>query len=227
MSWEAPPFEVSTRSLTTAEALSVRALLNLVGAKQQQERRAYHHERATAHAAAALEQDPENLIALQVALAEGRHPPIAALKNAAARHPKSWVAWLTLVDTLGKDDRARADRDEALNRAAAIAPDEGEVLIRLGYQALSRGQWQKAMNTFLRVLAIEPDQPAVARGYLLAVSHHQRCGAEAAASAARLEGASLSPAEWATLIRVTEVCVSSADGASSSPPEVDPRPVSR
>jgi hypothetical protein len=89
MSWEAPPLEVSTRPLTTAEALAVRALLNLVGAKQQQERRAYHHGRATAHADAALEQDPENLIALQVALAEGQHPPIAALKSAAVRHRRT------------------------------------------------------------------------------------------------------------------------------------------
>ncbi len=212
LSWSAPAFEISTQPLGVGDALAVRALLNLVGARLQSSRAGYHDERAVAHAEAALAQDPTNLVAVQVKLTEHRPVAVSDLRTAVHHNEARWTAWLTLYDALDNDNSARDERTQALARAASLAPDDPEILIRLAYQAFNLRRWQDAIGLFSRARVVSPDHLRFAHVYLTALSHHERCGAMVPASAVRMGRVALSPGEQEGLIRSVELCLSASDG---------------
>jgi len=210
LAWSAPEFEVSTQPLGLGDALAVRALLNLVGARLQPSRAGYHNGRALDHAEAALAHDPTNLTAMQVKLSEHGPVAVADLRRVVHLSELRWEAWLTLHDALETDDSARDERTQALARAATLAPDDPQILIRLAYQALNRRLWQDAIRWFSRAWVVSPDHPQLARVYLMALSHHEPCGAMVPASAVRMDPQALSTGEQERLIRSVELCVSSS-----------------
>ena len=125
----------------------------------------------------------------------------------------SWAAWLTLHDALENDDSARDESTRALARAAALAPDDPQILVRLAYQALNRRLWPDAIRWFARAWVVSPDHTQLARVYLAALSHHEPCGAMVSTSAVRRDQEVPSPGEQDRLIRSVELCVSSSDGS--------------
>ncbi len=174
--WRAPSETFRRVPMTEADVLSTIALLHAVGRGSQPARAEWHRTRALAAAHAALERDPTQLEALQVEAIFGEQPPADRVRAAMRGREQSWVAWLALADALGDDGAHDSERHDALERAAALVPDEPRVLLPLATEALANRRWDEARTLFERGMPFATDEPRFARGYLFAMEHDPRCG---------------------------------------------------
>ena len=94
---------------------------------------------------------------------------VAFLDKAIAAPGASWRAWNgrgVAADYQG--DWATADR--SYQRAAGLAPSEGQVLNNLGWSLLMRGQWQAAIDPLERAASLSPRSKRIADNLELAQS---------------------------------------------------------
>lgn len=92
---------------------------------------------------------------------------------------RSWTALADAYEKLGRIDRAA----EALEQAAALAPEEYVLRRRLGYALLALGQYDRADEDFAYCLRMRPDDHHVQRQRKLCIERRQAAARETAAAA--------------------------------------------
>lgn len=168
--WKGAP---ELRALPAAEVHALRAELLKLGIGYAD--RAPRESMAAAEVLLALQADPANPLALRLSDAKG-----AAVASASKAHPDDWRAWLLLADESPHDRTA-------IDKAAALAPDNARVLSRLAWAELADRREKKALEIARRAAALEPSQVAVldTLGALLASSG--RCAEAVAVERRALE----------------------------------------
>ncbi|HXZ60109.1 MAG TPA: tetratricopeptide repeat protein [Steroidobacteraceae bacterium] len=116
---------------------------------------------ARASAAQTPERAPEavRLGALMALIGQGRLEEAEQGARALLRaHPASGVVWKVLSVAL---ERQRKEPLAALERAAALLPDDAEAQANLGAALHDRGRWAEALESLERSLALKPGEPQV------------------------------------------------------------------
>jgi Flp pilus assembly protein TadD len=130
------------------------------------------NEEALARLEVLLRAAPDDALLLEqatiAALRSGKTGSAALYAERATRYPAaSWRVW-NAKGVLADRARDWADADRAYARAAALAPDQAEIVNNLGWSRLLRGDWPGAAEALARAAAMKPGAGRIANNLDLA-----------------------------------------------------------
>ena len=110
-----------------------------------------------AHARAAIAEDHLEPDAILFLGSDGRGDDAPALRASTRSRPEDPRAWLALADALGQSHPvAKAEREEALRRAAGLDPESCRAWTSLALLLLDSGRAPEALSAARRATAIAP-----------------------------------------------------------------------
>ncbi len=95
------------------------------------------------------------LFAVTQARLDAWSAPVRLWEDAAGKAPGAWVPLVMLGDALDADGRA-ADAIERYRRAAAIAPDQPMIHVKVGALAMQAGDREAARRAFETAVRLDP-----------------------------------------------------------------------
>lgn len=149
------PEPSASRLLSDADYFGVRAVLAAYGIRGTDP--TWRRERVEREASAASSLDPlqPDALVLQVQWASSPQERVERARDCTQRRPDLAQCWLALAGSTAPGGDPR-ERDEALDKARALAPEDPAIVAALALRASARGQRDEALRFSLEAVRASP-----------------------------------------------------------------------